>query len=235
MDVFYAPPGHFDGGAVTLRGDELHHLARVMRLREGARIHIADGAGLMVRARIERLTPEAAFCLITERLPRLHEATRDVVLVQALLKNPGKMDWIVEKAVELGVGRIMPVRSARSIASADKGARWRAIALAAMKQCERCVWPGVDAAVPLQDALDLLGDAAVLCCHEEADAADTIERAVAGLPPGRPIACVIGPEGGFDEQEVALVRARGGLVVSLGTRRLRSETAAVAALARLSL
>jgi 16S rRNA (uracil1498-N3)-methyltransferase len=236
MDSFYLDTPPVDGRTLTLRGDEHHHLARVMRIREGEQLLAADGMGTMYRAVIERIDKGETLCSILEVLPGCKEPARSLTLLQAVLKNPAKMDWIVEKAVELGVRRIVPVRSARTLPSADKSARWRAISLAAMKQCGRCLWPAVDAITDFTRALDELDPACtVLMCHEETDSAGTIERALAALSPETPVAILIGPEGGFDAAEGALCEARGGVRVSLGMRRLRSETAAVAALARCGL
>jgi 16S rRNA (uracil1498-N3)-methyltransferase len=233
MDSFYLDTRPGEGGSFVLRGDEHHHLCRVMRMRVGEQLLAADGAGTMYRAVIDRIDKDETRCVIEEILPGCHEPRRSLTLVQAVLKNPAKMDWIVEKAVELGASRIVPVRTARSLPGADKSARWRAIALAAMKQCGRCLWPPVAAVSGLAEAMHALDDgSALLVCHESADTADTLERALAALSADAPVAVLIGPEGGFDAAELALFDARGGVRVSLGMRRLRSETAAVAALAR---
>lgn len=236
MDSFFLETPPEDGRSFVLRGDEHHHLSRVMRMRVGEQLLAADGAGTMYRAAIDRIDKDETRCVIEAILPGSNEPRRSVTLVQAVLKNPAKMDWIVEKAVELGASRIMPVRTARSLPGADKSARWRAIALAAMKQCGRCRWPAVEAVTDIVHALDALDPTcALLMCHEATDTGETIERALAALSADAPMAILIGPEGGFDAAELAVFDARGGVRVSLGLRRLRSETAAVAALARCGL
>ena len=232
MDSFFLDTAPVDGRTLVLRGDEHHHLARVMRMKAGERLLAADGRGTMYRAVIDRVAAEETHCSIEEVLPALNEPARHVTLVQAVLKNPGKMDWIVEKAVELGVSRILPVRTARTLAASDKSVRWNSIALAAMKQCGRCLCPPVAAVDVLPLALEALEGTVLLLCHEAAPVAATLERALDAVSAEAPLALLIGPEGGFDAEEEALLRARGCMVVSLGTRRIRSETAAVAALAR---
>lgn len=233
MDGFYAPPENIRGDTLRLEGSEFHHLARVMRKQPGDEIFVTAGDGIMYRAEVREIGKGDAVCAIVERLPGFNEPATDIVLVQAVLKNPGKMDLIVEKATELGASRIVPVHTAFTVAKGGKPERWRALALAAMKQCNRCRLPQVDGVRPFEEAVPALAVEVTLVCHEGEHPSHPLERFTGeGVPAS--VAVYIGPEGGFSAEELALLEAAGARRVSLGARRLRSETAAVAALARLT-
>jgi 16S rRNA (uracil1498-N3)-methyltransferase len=231
MEVFYVPPGNIGAARFAIDGEEYHHLARVMRKRVGDRIHAADGAGTMYEAVIEKLGCEGADCVILERMPMFNERTAPLTLVQAILKQPAKLDWIVEKATELGASRMLFVSTERTIISGIRTERLRAIALAAMKQCCRCLLPSIEEPLPLLDALDMLKDSRVFFLHESAG--ERMDAAVTrGASAAADVAVAIGPEGGFTAAEADGARVRGAHVVTLGPRRLRSETAAIAALSQ---
>lgn len=230
MELFYAGKENISGDCVAIAGEEFHHLRRVLRKEVGNEIRVADGRGTMYRVRIERIARQEAECRILESLPGFNEPRRKVTLLQALLKQPARMEWIVEKATELGVSRIVPLAAARCLTRHAKPERWTQLARTAMKQCLRCATPEIDPVATLDEALAAAGAVPVFLFHESAAAA--LDRAA--LPPEeRPLLLCIGPEGGFDDDEVRAAEAAGAAVLSLGPRRLRSETAAVAALSRI--
>jgi 16S rRNA (uracil1498-N3)-methyltransferase len=230
LEYFYVPPGAVSGERAIIEGEEFSHLTHVMRHHEGDVIGIVDGAGMAYVTLISDVRQRAAHCTILSTHPRLHEPSRHVTLAVGILKNPSRFDIVVEKVTELGVTTIIPMLTARTISRHAKASRWQMIALAAMKQCGRCVLPEVRPLTALQDVLSSARGARLLF-HELAT--EPIEAASLG---GMTDACTVcvGPEGGFTEEEVNSARALGWKVVSLGTRRLRSETAAITAAVRLT-
>jgi len=216
--------------AATIRDQEHHHLSRVLRLRQGDAIFIGNGNGLVCRAVIHEIERDATRCRIIERHENFNEVPVKIVLLQGLLKNTGKMDWIIEKATELGVSECIPLLADRSIHRSDKVIRWRSIAESAVKQCVRARIPRIRTAMTLEAALpELLGYHCLL--FHEAASLDAVPESLQFDT--RPIAVIIGPEGGFSEKETERMRSVNADMLSLGPRRLRSETAAVAALARI--
>jgi 16S rRNA (uracil1498-N3)-methyltransferase len=233
METFYVDPLRVVAGTLTLLGDEHRHLVRVLRAAPGDRIAVVDGAGVSYDAVITSISQHDVQCRIEERHPGRNELPVSVTIAPALLKNPGRFDIIVEKATELGAVRIVPLQTARVIGAAAKMDRWSGIALAAMKQCGRCVLPAVEPPVNFKDFLGRVPPGALkLIPHERASL--PLSAALSGYAGGDIVIC-IGPEGGFAEGEITLASEAGFVPVRLGDRRLRAETAAVAALAAVML
>jgi 16S rRNA (uracil1498-N3)-methyltransferase len=202
-----------------------HHATRVLRLQAGDAITLFDGTGGEHAATIAGIERDRVTVAIGSFDAIEREFPRAVTLVQAVIAAD-PMDWAVRKAVELGAAAIMPVITARTNAPrADtRLAHWRQIAVAACEQCGRNRIPPIAAPLALAHWLESHGDAhaAILApgaSRSLASVAHTIE------------AVIVGPEGGFDESELALADRRGVVRTRLGPRILRAETAAVAALA----
>jgi 16S rRNA (uracil1498-N3)-methyltransferase len=227
LEYFYAPPNAFSGGMVRIDGDEFAHLSHVMRRQPGDIIGISDGAGTSYVAEITALEKRMAVCAVCGTYPRLRESAVRVVLAAALLKNPSRYDYLVEKATEVGVSAILPIITERTIPRQARVDRWQKLALAAMKQSGRCILPLVHEPVALATLLAARTTYADACWmfHEAAEG-DT------AAPEGLSHLLLIGPEGGFTDAEVGLGHEHGCAAIRLGPRRLRSETAAVAAAAR---
>jgi 16S rRNA (uracil1498-N3)-methyltransferase len=225
MEYFYAPPERITSTAAILEGDERHHLVRVMRIQPGDRVRIVDGAGSAFDAVVQEISQRTAVCTITASHRLLNEPGRTVTLAVGVLKNPSRFDYLVEKTVELGVSKIVPLLTERSIRKGTKVDRWRSIALAAMKQCGRCILPSIAPPTPF-DAflLSSSADAEKIMPHEKAEAGELHIL-------GQDIIMCIGPEGGFSDSEVQRAVNAGFKPVTLGPRRLRAETAAVVATA----
>lgn len=234
MNLFYAHPSDIHDATLVLTGEEHHHGTRVLRLRIGEELFVADGRGWRYRCRVTELTRDEIHCAIDAREET--DPPSGLVLVCGVLKNPAKMDWMVEKAVELGVTAIRPCRTERCVAHRVRTDRLNELARAAMKQSLRAFLPMVHEASPLEDVWDACGSADHVCFHESADEDLTTEwLRCHPMQDSQPRVLWIGPEGGFSDEEVAFLRARGARVLRLGPRRLRSETAAIAALACLTL
>jgi 16S rRNA (uracil1498-N3)-methyltransferase len=216
------------GDAVPLPDDEARHL-RVRRLAVGDPIALFDGAGRSYLARLESLSRAGAVARVTEALPaRAGESALDLTLAVAALKAD-RIDWVVEKATELGVTRIQPFTSTHTLArpSPRRQERWRQIALGAAKQCGRASAPAIAAPLELAAVLALPAAARLLFAE---DGSGSPLSGLAFAEPS-PLLAIVGAEGGFTADELAAARAGGCHLVGLGPRILRAETAAIAAVA----
>jgi len=239
---FFLPEGP-QGAEARLSGQERDHLARVLRLRSGEEVVLFDGRGREWLARVAEVGPEACRLTVVSELAPGAEPGVEVWLVQALLKGP-KADWLVQKAVELGVRGLTFVNSERSVARPQgegKLPRWRRIAAAALKQCRGSLLPEIAGPLALDDLLAQPFDGPRFIFHEasghEASVHEAfgheaegvgLSQALGAAAPLKRVQLLIGPEGGFSEAEVARARAAGLVAVRLGARVLRAETAALA-------
>lgn len=214
-------------------GDDAHHLMRVLRCKIGDRLTVADARREAAEAEIVGFTARSVRLRLVRILAADAEPPVEVALAQCLLKTD-KMDWIVQKAVELGVDRICPVASENCVVryNAEKCAarrqKWQKIAAEAAKQCGRGAVPTVEPVRPLAALLEATPDLRRLFCYEREDAFG-LRAALRGVDVAGYL-LLVGPEGGFSPQEAALCQSAGALAVSLGPRILRAETAALAAL-----
>lgn len=222
-------------GRVRFDADEAHHLARVLRLRPGALVEASDGGGRVFTVRIEALGRGEAWGSILGEAPASRESPCAITLAQAILKGE-RMTWLVQKATELGVARLVPVETARVVARAPteragaRQSRWERVAREAVKQCGRGVVPVVEAprgfgAVLAEAAAH---DATWLCWEGGGRPLATLAREAGRV---RRILLLVGPEGGFTDDEVAQARAAGARLGGLGPRILRAESAGLVALA----
>lgn len=210
---------------VRIGGAERRHL-HTLRLGPGARLVVFDEAGVEREVAITTVGPRTVEARVVATRAGVRESPLDLVLAPALLKGD-KMDLVVEKATELGVRRIAPVTSRHVVGRGARTERWRRIALAAAKQSGRTTVPAVDPPVPLARLVAEAWPGVRLFAWED-------ERTTAfdALPATAAAAVVVlGPEGGFDEAEVAEARAHAFATVSLAPRVLRAETASLVAVA----
>lgn len=230
-EYFYAPTRNIVPPLLTIDGEEFIHLTHVMRKTVTDTLVVVDGCGTMYEAVIEQVDKRSALCRITSQTAGTHESDRNVTLAVGILKHGANFDFLVEKATELGVTAIVPLLTERTIPRSARTDRWKKLALAAMKQSQRCVLPEVRALTSFDEFVrSLPADALKILPHEKADG-PKLRDAIAGPP--RTIVIAIGPEGGFTDDEVRSASSAGFTVVSLGPRRLRTETAAIAAVATL--
>jgi 16S rRNA (uracil1498-N3)-methyltransferase len=236
VNRFFVPGVHENGARVRIEGGDAHHVTDVLRLRDGDRVEIVDSAARAFVAVIEHDDSQLVARLVEELAAAPTGALR-VDVAQALPKG-AKMDFVVEKATELGAGTIMPFSSERTVARAVGGervARWRRIAKSSAEQCGRREIPEIfepctyEALLARFDAYD-----AVLFAWETAERAPLRETLPALVRDAERVLVIIGPEGGFTHAEAAAARERGASVISLGQRILRTETGALALLAVLA-
>lgn len=231
--TFYVPPSYIQGGRVRFPEDEARHVTRVLRKQPGDEITVVDGTGGWHRVRLDQAGKRRATGTVLETRRDVGEPGYCLTVGLGLLKNRNRFETFLEKAVELGVHRIVPLRTARTEKERLREARARNILIAAMKQSGRSRLPALAPPQPPAEVVAAAGEH-TLMCHEQADAEAGLMEALAGA--GLDDLCIlVGPEGGFTDAEVAEARAAGARVVSLGPRRLRAETAALTAAAAVML
>ena len=234
----YAPPVQEGKDTVELAEDTVRYLRNVLRLGRGDGILLFDGTGWEYRGVIERLEGREGTARIVarERVPLVIPVR--ITLAQALPKGD-KMEFIVQKATELGVARIVPFRSARTIPrrTEDRAARrlerWRRIAAEAAEQCGRTDVPEIAEPLPFREALEQAGPEAVKVLFWESETERSVREILKGdaARSAREFFLVVGPEGGVTGEEAEQARQAGFLTASLGRLVLRVETAALAILA----
>ena len=225
------------GPYATLPPDESKHCIRVLRMQLGDELYVTSGDGTMCRARIVDPDPAACQVEITERLPDYGARPFKLHMAVAPTKNNARMEWFVEKAVEIGIDRITPVICDHSERGALKTDRLERIALSAMKQSLQARRPLIDPPINLPVFLQNLNsqfsilNSQKFVCHCVGDDRRTLHQL---YTPGADALVLIGPEGDFSPHEIAEVLAQGFQPVTLGNNRLRTETAALYALTALN-
>ncbi len=210
---------------LTLVGGQAHYLGNVMRLKDGAEVLLFDGVSGEWLARVAE-AGKKRMTLSVQQQTRPIEPVPDLILAFAPIKR-AQTDWLVEKATELGVARLQPVITRRTIVERVKRERMHAIAVEAAEQCHRTSLPDIADAMTLDALLKAHDRSRALCFMDEGGGAP----ALASFVPG-PATILTGPEGGFTDDERAAIRATpGATAISLGPRILRAETAALAAVA----
>jgi 16S rRNA (uracil1498-N3)-methyltransferase len=231
MDYFYVKLEDVTSHGLTLRGDESKHLIRVLRKNVGDRIFVTDGNEMMYEAVIADIGKTDTRCTIAAMHRKYHEPSLDVTIAVSLLKNPARFDYLVEKITELGVRTILPFSCEHTISSNEKHERLEKIALSAMKQCGRSWLPRIQ---PMQSFKFLIENSShyqlKFIFHEKTDSLHTVASELKLHEDIHSVLIVIGPEGGFTEEEIAHAVHAGFKSISLGARRLRTETAAVVAI-----
>ncbi len=231
MHQFFVAPGQIQEARVSIAGDDVNHIRNVLRMKVGDLFCVSDGHGHAYTCRITQMGKERVEAVIVDMYAPATELPVKIFLFQGLPKSD-KMDWIVQKAVELGAHAVIPVCTKRSVVRLDgkkaqaKCARWNAIAKAAAEQSGRQVVPEV--ALPMEFAQALSYAETIeekLFPYECETGMDATRAIVGGIRPGKSVAVFIGPEGGFSGEEVRRAREAGFSTISLGGRILRTETA----------
>jgi 16S rRNA (uracil1498-N3)-methyltransferase len=234
MRRFAIAPERIVDGRVTFDAPESRHLSRALRLRPGDTVVASDGEGHDYMVRLDTVGARATGTVVG-MAARGTESPLAVTLLQGIAKGD-KMEAIVRAATELGVTRVQPVVTARTVVrlaagdAAGRVQRWQRVAREAAKQCGRAVGPEVATPAPLAACLDAARDTELAVCLWEGEAAPLAIALDAAVAPRR-AAILIGPEGGLETAEVEAARRAGWRVASLGARILRTETVAPAILA----
>lgn len=237
MHRFKVEPGSIQDGCVTLTGKDLKHLGQVLRLGAGDKIRVFDGSGMEYEAKLVSINREKATAEIEDSFRPGTEPGIRVTLFQGLPKGE-KMDLIVQKTVELGIYRIIPVITQRSVVRPDnkdrakKAQRWSKIAKEASRQCGRAYVPSVLAPLDFNEAFNLLGGYGSVLLLYENERKKCLKEVLKCYTINKinDIALFVGPEGGFSDGEVEKFLNLGYDVAGLGKRILRTETAAISVL-----
>jgi 16S rRNA (uracil1498-N3)-methyltransferase len=234
MPRFYVPHPKIEKGKLKVEGQSVRHIRNVLRLKKGDEMTVFDGSGKEYEGTIVGESSSSVIMAIQEVLPSKTESPLEVTLAQSLLKGE-KMDYLIQKATELGVREVVPFFSSRSIPLLEGSKRsarlrrWVKIAIEASKQCGRGVVPVIQ---PIQEYSGLLLSASqdslclILWEREGARLGEVLTR----VKEKTKVFFMVGPEGGFSEEEVENAKKAGFLPISLGERILRSETVSLSLL-----
>ena len=229
MANFFVDKDAFCSDPIVIEGDEANHIVKVLRMKKGDSLTIFDGDGNCADGKIESVDGKTVMVSVNKRYPSETEPQMKITLFQGIPKNP-KMDLIIQKATELGVVEIVPVNTKRIVAKIDKEAkveRLQRIAFEAAKQCGRAYIPNVSHPISFEEALEKMKamDGAIIPyeCEKDGKISDAINCNMTSL------GILIGPEGGFEEDEVKRAEEAGVKRVTLGKRILRTETAGLIA------
>ncbi len=236
MHRFFIDKSKINGNVVSLEQEDALHIYKVLRLREGDTIELCDGQGIDYTAKLGKVSADYVEAHIQARFQTQGEPRLKTTLYQAIHKGP-KMDIIIQKCVELGVSQIVPIVTARTIIKLEnpksqkrKVERWQRIAQEAAKQSRRGIIPIVSAPIGFGQALqNLSAELRIFLWEEERDLGlkKYLEEA---LEQKTEVAIIVGPEGGWEEQEVYKARDFGWDIISLGPRILRTETVGISVL-----
>jgi 16S rRNA (uracil1498-N3)-methyltransferase len=235
MPIFF-----FDRSAVTpptirISGPLLHHLRDSLRLHPGETLLLTDDHGTLYRTEVTHVTPHTIESRIVETMPAPARTAPSLILAQALLKGE-KMDWIIQKATELGVGCIVPVHTAHGVVKIKQDrvehqiARWRKIALEAAQQSECRTIPTIAEPTDLSHLFASHSFATAKAILSERSGAASLTAMPLPSDPEQSIILLVGPEGGWDREELRLAQEQGYKSLTLGARILRAETAAIASI-----
>ena len=231
MYQFFVEPYQINGKEIVITGTDVNHIKNVLRMKIGEELSVSNGQdGKEYRCGIVSMDEEKVKCELRFIKDGV-ELSSKVYLFQGLPKAD-KMELIVQKMVELGVYEIIPVAAKRCVVKLDekkaksKVARWQSIAEAAAKQSKRGVIPQVTEVCSFAEAVKRASAMEVkLIPYELAEGMEKTKKLIESVKPGQNIAIFIGPEGGFEEDEVSEALAEGIEPVTLGRRILRTETA----------
>lgn len=219
---------------ITITGEDVKHIKNVLRMAPGESVVVCDCEGTDYVARLEAIEKDAVTAKIEEAVKSIAEPDVYITLFQGIPKSD-KMDFILQKSVELGVSRIVPVITERTVVRFDspkdmenKRTRWQRICMEAAKQCNRGIIPEVALPVKFPDAVKTAGMAGTGIIPYEKETCRGIGSFLADNKNTGNISVFIGPEGGFSEKEVQLAAESGIQPVTLGPRILRTETAGMA-------
>ncbi len=237
MFQFFVEPEQIEGERIVITGSDVNHIRNVLRMRTGEQVRISDNQGGDFYCEIETMQEQQVVLHILSQAKDT-EPCVGITLFQGLPKGD-KMELVIQKAVELGVSEIIPVAMKNCVVKLDekrgraKQARWQAIAESAAKQSKRSIIPRIGQVMKFSEAVEYAQklDVRLLPYENQRGMAHTRE-VLGSIPRGSVVGIFIGPEGGYDSQEIAL--AQGEMeMISLGNRILRTETAGLCALSML--
>ena len=220
---------------IHIEGDDVQHISRVLRLKEGDKIMLCDQQGTDYYVSITELSKHSVKTAVISKEPSKGEPSMEVVLYQGVPKST-KMDLIIQKCTEMGITRVVPVMTARTVVKLEsqkdeekKTARWTKIAEEAAKQSARGIVPRINMPMSFEQALMDSKDLDMVLIPYELEKDMSVKKALQGKVP-KSIGFFIGPEGGFDDNEIEKAKQNNIVPVTLGSRIMRTETAGFAIL-----
>lgn len=240
MHLFYVEDKDInkESSLVTITGEDVNHIKNVLRLKQGEKVNVCNGQGTDFLCIIEKVCDKEIVLSIQSESPSEGELKTKIYLFQGLPKKD-KMELVIQKATELGASYIVPVMNKRSVVKLEdskkeekKLQRWNQIALSGAKQCKRGIIPTVLPAMKYDKAVEFAGKECdmIMVPYENERGVAYTKEVLNSIKDKKSVAIFIGPEGGFEEDEICLAKEKAAYVVSLGNRILRTETAALAAM-----
>ena len=238
MYHFFVSEEQINGENAYIEGSDVNHIANVLRMKPGEELLISVKGDWDYLCKIVDIETDRVNLKVLESMEQ-RELPVNITLLQGIPKSD-KLEMIIQKAVELGVSEIIPVKTKRVVVKieekkqASKVNRWNAIAESAAKQSKRSIIPKVSGPMSIDNALEIVKDFGVkLIPYENADGIDKTRKILDSMDKTKDIAVFIGPEGGFEESEVERIKNSGFEVITLGKRILRTETAGLALLSNI--
>ena len=232
MSRFFIPKENINEDTIIINSDDVSHISRVLRLQPGEEITCCDGCGNDYRVSISEITKKEVVCKIISKEKAETEPNISVTLIQGIPKA-SKMDYIIQKTTELGISEIYPCSLSRCVSKVEgdkKTERWQKIAQEASKQSGRGIVPKVHNPINLKEAIDVLKNADIAFVPYECQEESFLKPVLTNSKDAKTVAYLIGPEGGFDKSEIALLEKNNINIITLGKRILRTETAGEAVL-----
>ena len=237
MHHFFVTPQQISGDKIRIEGGDVNHMKNVLRMKLHEKAEISDGESRTYLCEVEAYAEDVSVLHILEEMEADTEPASKLYLFQGLPKSD-KMELIVQKSVELGVYQVIPVAMKRSVVRLDdkkaakKADRWNSIAESAAKQAGRNRIPEVTMPLSYKEALKMAEELdVILLPYELAGGMEATREVIRQIKSGQSVGIFIGPEGGFEPEEVDVAVSRGAKVITLGKRILRTETAGLATLA----
>ncbi len=231
MHKFFADASSIGEDSIQICGDDAHHISKVLRLKEDDEIIVSDKEGKDYYCSLKSISPTTVTAWILKSQISQSEAPVKITLYQGVPKGD-KLDTIVQKCVELGAVKIVPVAMKRSVAvikdSEKKKQRMQRIAYEAAKQCGRATVPEIGSVISFKEALADAENFDLKLVPYEAEDETSLKKVLKENTFAKTIALFVGPEGGFDSEEISLAKEKGFNIITLGPRILRTETAPLA-------
>ncbi|MFC2470401.1 MAG: 16S rRNA (uracil(1498)-N(3))-methyltransferase [Lachnoanaerobaculum gingivalis] len=238
MYHFFVSEEQINGENAYIEGSDVNHIVNVLRMKPGEELLISVKGDWDYLCKIDDIETERVNLKVLESMEQ-RELPVNITLLQGIPKSD-KLEMIIQKAVELGVSEIIPVKTKRVVVKIEekkqvsKVNRWNAIAESAAKQSKRSIIPKVYEPMSIDNALEIVKDFGVkLIPYENADGIDKTRKILDNMDKTKNIAVFIGPEGGFEDAEVERIKNSGFEVITLGKRILRTETAGLALLSNI--
>ena len=230
MQRYFVTPEAIQGDRVTITGDDVKHIVRVLRMEAGDEVIVCDGTGRAFQTELTELGDGAVTARIVEELSAQPESPVKITLAQGLPKGD-KMDLIIQKGTETGITRFLPLSMSRCIVQYDdkkeqkRRERWQKIAKEAAEQSHRNIVPDVANGMTFKQLMNGLERFDLVLVPYEMEKARGVRDVLEEHPEAREVCVVIGPEGGIAEEEIETALRAGAVPVTLGPRILRTETA----------